>query len=959
MDELDFDCHHPSSSPEDDRVGSLTRRIIQKNKRKRVVMEPNTSNTAASLSSSSCTTSSLKRIESLQKKRRRRQLQQKQKIKEEEEESKDCFSFASSTSTRKKNEVSPRRRHRRRLIQTKKDHASLSPTTETTNNNKNDTISTDTDNNNNIEMVVQPNEKKDESVGRKEQDSPSLTNQLPATTLSVKTTTTTPMSNLTEFSNDSPSSFRHQSSSITITNAIKRKRTSKKRRYYKTNSNTFTQLSSSIQHQQQQQDDDEDQCSIIQSQVEEQEDIVVTKGSSDLFAVQDAGNHQLLFDECQYTTCTLLASPHDTACWLALLELLIQQQNNNHNNKTKQILIDNFFSTWLQLLVIPSFSTTTTDNHQQQQHTYFLYMALFSHLLSLDLSWNHRKQIWQHPHVLSTLMYILSHSDSFIHSILQTTTATTTTVNENNEAVDTKMNKDTNNNNNLLLSQESNASSNTSDGDPTRMGRRRKRKKNNLESIPETLTTDTLSFASSSQPPLDHNIITTTKAKEDRLYKLIQICTNKLPLSYKIQSNQTCPHCYACTKNPATFALDALFRILDIPQQQQQQQDDDDEDELFSNHDISFLKQQLPEEQEQEYYQNPLMYKNFMLQQLQKESLPHLTKAMMDTFSAIQQQSNNKTKTCINCMKYCQTRLHQLTTIIDGASCLNTPNRVTLSTNDTKTLTHILSFLQHIISKITTTATNHHDDHHNTNILQDCMLSACRILTSFTHENELASQQLLHRKTTSTTNNQIGAGMQVLFHLLYQFIQLLDQKRQNKYCYDAIVFCFNSLCNILESSSNCQTIITSILTSLTFPTTTENECSPSKNMVDGSTLTSINALSWLTRWVVNQTKTFQDVILQDNDSNNHQSSRDLETQEEEFLVMAGNGFILLACLLRHHHHEKQLCDSILQHIPGTPPQTFIIKTLKAFCNFYHYSVGDLSVAIVTPVAKLIQYLQTL
>jgi hypothetical protein len=37
--------------------------------------------------------------------------------------------------------------------------------------------------------------------------------------------------------------------------------------------------------------------------------------------------------------------------------------------------------------------------------------------------------------------------------------------------------------------------------------------------------------------------------------------------------------------------------------------------------------------------------------------------------------------------------------------------------------------------------------------------------------------------------------------------------------------------------------------------------------------------------------------------------------------------------------------------------TLIINTLKAFCNFYHYKMGDLSVAIVTPVKKLIDKLE--
>ena len=39
--------------------------------------------------------------------------------------------------------------------------------------------------------------------------------------------------------------------------------------------------------------------------------------------------------------------------------------------------------------------------------------------------------------------------------------------------------------------------------------------------------------------------------------------------------------------------------------------------------------------------------------------------------------------------------------------------------------------------------------------------------------------------------------------------------------------------------------------------------------------------------------------------------------------------------------------------------TLMIKTLKAFCNFYHFSIGPLSVAIVTPVLKLIKDLENI
>jgi hypothetical protein len=37
--------------------------------------------------------------------------------------------------------------------------------------------------------------------------------------------------------------------------------------------------------------------------------------------------------------------------------------------------------------------------------------------------------------------------------------------------------------------------------------------------------------------------------------------------------------------------------------------------------------------------------------------------------------------------------------------------------------------------------------------------------------------------------------------------------------------------------------------------------------------------------------------------------------------------------------------------------TMIINTLKAFCNYYHLSLGQLSFAVVAPVKKLIQELE--
>ena len=51
-------------------------------------------------------------------------------------------------------------------------------------------------------------------------------------------------------------------------------------------------------------------------------------------------------------------------------------------------------------------------------------------------------------------------------------------------------------------------------------------------------------------------------------------------------------------------------------------------------------------------------------------------------------------------------------------------------------------------------------------------------------------------------------------------------------------------------------------------------------------------------------------------------------------------------------------DPRQQELP-TKDVTFIINTLKAFCNFYHYAIGDLSVAVVAPVKTLIEKLDAL
>jgi hypothetical protein len=129
-----------------------------------------------------------------------------------------------------------------------------------------------------------------------------------------------------------------------------------------------------------------------------------------------------------------------------------------------------------------------------------------------------------------------------------------------------------------------------------------------------------------------------------------------------------------------------------------------------------------------------------------------------------------------------------------------------------------------------------------------------------------------------------------------------------------------------------------------------------------------NALSWLSSWVVDQTLPFRDAVM-DAIVPTTKVSRGLKSSEDEYLLTAGNGFVLLACFLREDVFMS--CDNpgkdvttkvrklILENIPRNEEGKLVlaINTLKAFCNFYRYSIGELSVAVIDPVLKLVTVLE--
>jgi hypothetical protein len=259
-------------------------------------------------------------------------------------------------------------------------------------------------------------------------------------------------------------------------------------------------------------------------------------------------------------------------------------------------------------------------------------------------------------------------------------------------------------------------------------------------------------------------------------------------------------------------------------------------------------------------------------------------------------------------------------------------------------------------------------------IFCDIGLSALRLLTSLTHENNIAGFQLCqqyHFLNSSMSLNSYICGVDLIFVLLHQ---LVSEQRQSKseecnpesglifkaraqHTYDSIIFCLNSLTNTLETTSSlsmCESLVNLEVS----------------NMNNSSNEKPENALSWLSSWVVDQTLPFRDAVI-DPTLPTSKASRGLKSSEDEYLLTAGNGFVLLACFLREDAFMP--CDNpgkditskarrlILENIPRNDEGKLVlaINTLKAFCNFYRYSIGELSVAVIDPVLKLVTMLENI
>jgi len=454
------------------------------------------------------------------------------------------------------------------------------------------------------------------------------------------------------------------------------------------------------------------------------------------------------------------------------------------------------------------------------------------------------------------------------------------------------------------------------------------------------------------------------------------------------------------SKSSGHLALGALSRLLtgkdkdagahgdgDDGDEDERQSDDESSEGEHSDVDVS-TDQNEEKNAEENNLSNPLIFTNVMLRR--SGSLPHLARAVSDTFASIVCLLDNNvgkgSSFCEVSVNHLRKRASSLFSIIDGASCLSGENRkVFCQTTGGATL---INNLLGLISAVS------FDLEWSSAVISDITLSALRTLTSLTHENPLAAEQMLQTQENlcwiSSDDSALGTGrfskldsseeadtscltgVGIILYNLHRMVTAqnamngnvggVSNESRDKHCYDVAIFCLNILTNVVEMASFRGA--RRQIYKLALPNDAE---------------TSSTSLSWLASWLTDQTKSYRDAVMKGSFGDKGQSlsegadePRELQKDEEEHLVTAGNGFILLACLMKADDEVDSAGDelttnireAILSQMPTDDKGrkigiTLMIKTLKAFCNFYHFSIGPLSVAIVTPVLKLIKDLENI
>jgi hypothetical protein len=361
---------------------------------------------------------------------------------------------------------------------------------------------------------------------------------------------------------------------------------------------------------------------------------------------------------------------------------------------------------------------------------------------------------------------------------------------------------------------------------------------------------------------------------------------------------------------------------------------------------------------------NPLLETNRILGE--NGAIPLLSQALAETLTAVtrhlEQHANPPTgdgdptpprPECQGCLAALQDRVSMLVSLVDGASLLSESNRQQFCEEGftTETGGFLIVGLIAVLRKLL-------DERGSSNsifegVWGEITLATLRMLTSLTHENKTAAKELEAAFVGTDDAKQEGSrscGLDIVARILREAVRTTRRSigTDGKLIYDSVIFCLNILANVVESGGSRR-----ILSEMSVPSYDR----------EGNQL----FLSWLTRWLVGETHSFREAVTESTfgtSMSNHEE-RKLDAHEDEKLVTAGNGFVLLSCLLVDENDDEANADSsaykiILSELSGDDrdaKMSFLKNTLKAFCNFYHYSIGELSVAIVAPVKLLIKRLE--
>mmetsp|Transcript_36940 Transcript_36940/g.89630 ORF Transcript_36940/g.89630 Transcript_36940/m.89630 type:complete len:1165 (+) Transcript_36940:158-3652(+) len=267
------------------------------------------------------------------------------------------------------------------------------------------------------------------------------------------------------------------------------------------------------------------------------------------------------------------------------------------------------------------------------------------------------------------------------------------------------------------------------------------------------------------------------------------------------------------------------------------------------------------------------------------------------------------------------------------------------------------------------------------------MLLALRLITSLTHDNPLAVDQM--SKCYESRYLSDKSGVQILLNLLFRLeclSQRTDQKSTEKSSvvvidlsdhdmnrYDCSTFCLNTIANIIEGSG--------VRSTLQHTSVYGFEGQPAR------------LLQWLCQWIVVRTESFRRDLLaigesckassdpdtgpnsfssSDNAKSNQSSNDNVShfgPDEEAKLMAAGNVCVILALLTADPYNRrpgptKSCRDFINYEISvgikndGNPSSTgvsLVINTLKAFRNFWKIKMG--ACTSIDDVEKLIKNLE--